>query len=244
MPWHIDERKLLKSLSVAKIHEKTFSPYKNMYNGKEIAIIATGPSLNDYAPIEGVINIGLNKAFLHDKIELDYLFMQDYGVKEYIDKLDDPKYKDITKFFGMAPETYFDYPHYNLKNKIIPESVILKFNARQYFQYCTLSISSINFSKDIDCNYLECGGSVALAAMQFALYTNPKRIYLVGCDCSSGYYDDKDAQKISKNAAYIKSWSKLKKFAELYYPETEIISVNPYGLKGMFEEIRINDVKK
>ena len=29
----------------------------------------------------------------------------------------------------------------------------------------------------------------------------------------------------------------MKEFAGLHYPETEIISVNPVGLKGIFKEI-------
>ena len=29
----------------------------------------------------------------------------------------------------------------------------------------------------------------------------------------------------------------MKKFAEVYYPETEIISVNPIGLKGLFRDV-------
>ena len=41
---------------VTKIHKTTFSEYKNKYNGKDIAIIATGPSLNKYMPINWVHN--------------------------------------------------------------------------------------------------------------------------------------------------------------------------------------------
>ena len=111
----------------------------------------------------------------------------------------------------------------------------LKFKAKRYFQYSTYSVNSVHFSKDIDSNYLECGGSVAFAAIQFALYTNPKRIYLIGCDCSNGYYDDKPL-KLKKKQSYIKSWLKLKEFAQIYYPDTEIVSVNPVGLKGLFKD--------
>ena len=35
----------------------------------------------------------------------------------------------------------------------------------------------------------------------------------------------------------IKLWLKLKKFAKTYYPDTEIISVNPVGLKGIFKDV-------
>lgn len=35
----------------------------------------------------------------------------------------------------------------------------------------------------------------------------------------------------------IGNWIMLKKFAETYYPDTKIISVNPVGLKGIFTDL-------
>ena len=35
----------------------------------------------------------------------------------------------------------------------------------------------------------------------------------------------------------IKNWKKLNFFANRYYPDTEIISINPVGLKGIFKDI-------
>jgi len=79
-------------------------------------------------------------------------------------------------------------------------------------------------------------GSVVFSAIEFALWTNPKRIFLVGCDCTStGHFDnatDKTGLPTSMRATYVK----LKGFAHTYYPDTEIISVNPVGLKGLFRD--------
>ena len=219
---------------MARKHEKAFAEFKGCYTGKKIAIIATGPSLNNYKPIDNLINIGVNKSFLKDDIKLDYLFMQDWGVGEYIEKLDSPQYSNIIKFFGIAPEYLFDRSDTSLKYAIIPESIVIKYNARQYFQHSSYLQSEIKFYKDIETNYIECGGTVALAAMQFVLYTNPKEIYLIGCDCSNGHYIKHSGN--SKFTHLIKPWIKLKEFAEIYYPETRIISVNPIGLKGIFED--------
>ena len=77
--------------------------------------------------------------------------------------------------------------------------------------------------------------SVSFSAMQFILWTNPNKIYLVGCDCSSGYFD-KTKSTTSMNKL-IGNWIMLKKFAETYYPDTKIISVNPVGLKGVFTDL-------
>lgn len=230
----LSDRDLLNIINVARKHEKAFAEFKGCYTGKKIAIIATGPSLNNYKPIDNLINIGVNKSFLKDDIKLDYLFMQDWGVGEYIEKLDSPQYSNIIKFFGIAPEYLFDRSDTSLKYAIIPESIVIKYNARQYFQHSSYLQSEIKFYKDIETNYIECGGTVALAAMQFALYTNPKEIYLIGCDCSNGHYIKHSGN--SKFTHLIKPWIKLKEFAEIYYPETRIISVNPIGLKGIFED--------
>ena len=73
--------------------------------------------------------------------------------------------------------------------------------------------------------------------MQFALWTNPKRIYLVGCDTNlGGYYYQQERNKLKVNKVY-NCWLKIKEFVRIFYPETEIISVNPVGLKGMFKDI-------
>lgn len=76
---------------------------------------------------------------------------------------------------------------------------------------------------------------MAFPAIQFALWTNPKTIYLVGCDCSSGHYDGSGSES---NLEYlIEPWKKLKKFRDIWYPLTKIVSVNPVGLKGIFEDL-------
>lgn len=71
----------------------------------------------------------------------------------------------------------------------------------------------------------------------------PKKIYLVGCDCSLGGYfnneklNKKEKQNYLNTVEIIENWKKLKFFANRYYPDTEIISINPVGLKGVFKDI-------
>ena len=229
------DRDYLNLINVARKHEKAFAEFKGCHTGKKIAIFATGPSLNKYKEIPDIIKIGVNKSFLKDNLKLDYLFMQDWGVREYINELDNPKYENIIKFFGVAPENSFDRKDCSLKHAIIPESIVLKYKARQYFQHSSYLQSEIKFYKDIETNYIECGGTVALAAMQFALYTNPAKIYLIGCDCSNGHYITQNGN--SRFTHLIEPWIKLKEFANIYYPDTEIISVNPIGLRGLFTDL-------
>ena len=50
----------------------------------------------------------------------------------------------------------------------------------------------------------------------------------------SGHYNGKS--NILAVNAVIDGWRRMKKFANVYYPDTEIISINPVGLKGIFRD--------
>lgn len=221
---------------VTEVHKETFKGYKNIYAGRDIAIIATGNSLKNYQPIENVINIGVNKACLYDKCQLDYFFATDYlNTKNYLDTLLDYPNKDLKKFIGIHPAQIFGFSEIKSRT-IMPESKILKLGAKKYYLYTKCPHYNCKFNTEIDKTWLVEGGSVVFSAIQFALFTNPRRIYLVGCDCSSGHFDE-NVVKISPNKDLVRVWKELKKFADIYYPETEIISVNPVGLKGLFKDL-------
>ena len=126
--------------------------------------------------------------------------------------------------------------------KVIPNSIALKHHAERYFTNVAFDAKPIknDYTLSIDSEPLFCGGSVAFPAMQFALWTNPQRIYLVGCDCSTGHFDNtpfNNLDGLEDLTHLINRWINLKKFVECYYPNTEIISVNPVGLKGLFRDV-------
>lgn len=68
----------------------------------------------------------------------------------------------------------------------------------------------------------------------------PRRIYIVGTDCSGkGHCECVKSSETSVEVDFsylIKPWKKLKDFAMDYYPDVEVISVNPVGLKGLFTD--------
>jgi hypothetical protein len=83
------------------------------------------------------------------------------------------------------------------------------------------------------------GGGTVFSALQFALFTGPKKIYLVGCDCTTQGYFEK-AEKGAKQVLLEKTeylWHEVKAFADQYYPNTKIISVNPVTLRGLFTDL-------
>lgn len=230
----IDEENyyMSRAIVVNQVNSEAFSKYKNIYSGKEIAIIAAGPSLEKYVPLENTINISVNGAFLHEKIKSDYIFMIDYmAVKDYIEKANEEPYTNIPKFYGLVPESIYGFKEFKLP--VIPESIAIRHNASRFYAYLNRS-GKTYFQREIDKNWLDGNGGIAFSAAQFALFTNPKKIYLVGCDCTAGYFNSK---KGNSNYHLVSYWKKFKDFANLYYPETEIISINPVRLKGLFKDM-------
>ena len=210
---------------VMKLHGESFSKYKGINKGKEVVIIGTGPSLANYQPIKGAINIGCNRAFQYDKIHLDYLFAADwYGVRPYIEEAKD---YDCTKFYGTFLDTK------NIEFLLMPEYILEQADHRYY---CMLKPSEAY--KDIDCYPLMNSGSIALSALNFALYTHPKKIYLVGLDTTVfGNFDKKKQSGAPMNVELVKKgYNQIKKMAYVNYPDVEIVAVNPVGLRGIFSD--------
>lgn len=222
---------------VTHLHQKTFGKYRNCNEGKDVILFAPGPSLNIFKPINNTINIGVNRTLLCDKIKLDYFFAIDYyAVKDYLEKV--TEFPDLKIFYGSLFRSI--YTLQELKSTVgyvIPESVINRHRAGKFFVYPKWPAKNYNLSPDIDLTWFGNGYSCIFPAFQFALFTNPKRIYLVGCDSTIGYFNEKTDKEPKKNELLYKLWKEMKEFADVYYPETEIISVNPVGLKGLFKDL-------
>ena len=77
--------------------------------------------------------------------------------------------------------------------------------------------------------------SVSFPALHFAFYTCLKRIYFVGLDTSSGHFFDKSGSYEVNSME--EGCHLLENFAQLYYSDVEVISVNPVGLKGLFTDV-------
>lgn len=209
-------------------NKNAFSEYRNVFKDKVVVVVGAGPTLNKYKPIPNAIHIGTNRVHQNKNLKLDFLFRQDF--KNFDKEIFDC---DVTKFIGNFCDWKLD---------MCPQSVFNKLtNARKFI----INNYSDYIPVDIDVSPLWHGGSVIYSAMQFALWTNPKRIYLVGCDCAGqvdslhwNHFDD--GKDNSHNLVPIKvlvdNWKMLAQFIEYMYPDVEIISINPVGLKGLFKD--------
>ena len=220
------------NMAVFALHQKTFPPFKCKHRNQDIVIFASGPTAKNYTPIKDAVHIGINRSFEMAPVGLDYIFAQDYTGKtpEYIDALDAYRPSECVKFYGIIRENVFE------KSWTIPETHAVKAGALRYRTDWTPFFTP-RFAFDISTQALGDFGSTVFSALQFALWTYPKRIYLVGCDCTTdGYgYGGKEKNFLAVDKV-IDAYKKFKDFAFKHYPDIEIISINPIGLKGIFTD--------
>lgn len=228
--------KINRALTIQSQHQKVFPKFKGINRGKKIVIIAAGPTLNYYKPIKNAINIGVNKTFKQNIVPLDYLFILDYpNCKELFPLANNYRPNKCKKFYGMLQEE--NHPYF-IPDTACPDNVY-----RYYVNNSWNDLSEI-YNYDLSNLPLPCFFSVSFQAIAFALWTQPSELYLVGCDNDFSKHFD-NSPLLSNDEAWIKmhrirtmdGYNKLKKFTSIYYPDTKIISVNPVGLRGMFEDV-------
>ncbi len=224
-------------IKIAQIHQKTFLPHKNSNQGKTLFVCGAGPTLNWFEKSKyDAKYIALNRSFLCDKVLFDYTFSNDkVGLDDYKEEFRTYKGNNCIKFMGDLP-LGIDYQ--------MPEQFILEADAFKYFT--STNIYPPEFCIDIDSEPLANFNSVAFQALQFALYTNPDVIYLAGIDNTvSGHFVGEDFDETTRGNDRSKSvkligeqqFPKFKEFAQNAYPNTRIISINPVGLRGLFEDV-------
>ncbi|CBY26512.1 hypothetical protein ACVQFP_002793 [Yersinia enterocolitica] len=216
---------------IQTLHQSVFPPFVNKHEGQEIAVVGCGPTLQQYQPIPSAVHIGVNKSFQHPKLELDYLFIQDYvSSKNYIEAANQYRRGQCQKFYGIIQGAY---------EISIPAIQALAANAYRYY----IMVGYSPFCLDIQNNPLPNFNSITFSALAFALLTKPKRIYLVGCDTNGdGYFDGQLNHMPQADLMYSISinkqgWHHFRNFIDVFYPEVEVVSVNPVGLKGLFQDI-------
>lgn len=230
-------------IEAQKIHEKTFAPYKNAFSGKDVVLVCTGPTAKKYRMLPNAIHIGVNGAIYLNNVILDYLFVQDYTIhQKNNEKLVEDAFiykgNNCKKFFGVIPDEHLS----TIKTCI--ERIPIRFSFdKNCNQYILEDLEKNNIANDLSREPIGNFLGTPFSALQFILYTNPRRIYLVGWDCSSGYAYNKD-NAINPANYQIEILKKyFIPFIEINYPNIELISINPVGLKGYFNDYFTGDNK-
>lgn len=219
-------------------HQKVFPKYKGINKGKTVVITGTGPTFDYYVPMSDAVHIGVNRSIFREDIRYDYIFVTDYdGEDDIFEKIFSCGY-ELVKFFGV---------NYNRKSALIPEYLMERANVETFYVegfnpgiYGTTIENSRKFIFPLDISTVpfKAYGTTFHTAFQFALWTHPEKIYIVGADSyGKAHANGLDYGEISVDCRiFIKPWRKMKEFVQAYYPDIEVISLNPVGLKGIFKD--------
>ena len=216
-------------------HKNAFAKYKNYFRGKDVAIIGSGPTLDMWEPFKDCIQMGVNSTFFSKKLNLDFLFFQDYDFNHFM------HVKEVLKNRKDIKCNIFIGLHYNSKIEPVPLNEIEALNAKPYFFYEGVQFPEMYpwyFTIDISKKPFIIYYSSIFVALQFAVFTHPKRIFIVGCDCSSeghcsdnlNSFDLNDPFTSKKCELLKKGWERFNFFVSRLYSDIEIISVNPVGI--------------
>lgn len=218
---------------IRDVHKASFSEFRGCNRGRSIVLVCTGPSMRFYEPMENTMHIGVNTAIKRKDIRFDYYFTQDYQfLQQYDSEADfreDLKACGAVKFFGQYS------CEADREAMQFPEDIIEDCGGRRYF----LSSDAPELNPDIEHFPLMVYHSIAFPAIQFAMYTRASRILLVGCDSKAGGHYDGALFSTPDcwDNTLLEGYRKIKRLAERFYRDTEIISVNPVGLRGMFRDV-------
>lgn len=219
---------------VAALHQKVFPQFKNIHDGEDVVIVGCGPTLLNYTPLPNAKHISLNRAFRHPDIKFDYAFIWDLrGMIESKDgTVEDFLNYDCTKFLGkfMADNFPFSINPSNKKGKL--------YRCYSSARHLLPSLNPVDnvIHDDLSSSPLADFMSVSFGALQFAIWTHPKRIFLVGCDTvMNGSFDGRQNSYMFDDM--FRGYRLFKKFITTRHPEIEIISVNPIGLRGIFHDV-------
>lgn len=218
---------------VVQHHQKIFPKYRAKYRNRDFVLLATGPTLKYFSAscIKNALYCGVNQVVLSDNFKLDYHFVTDYGcgLRDKAKEVASCKTRS-KRFIGIMPFPINPDHPYNIMQFPIPYIDDCKAD------YFFITESNI-FNWDISLFPFNSYASVVFPALQFICYTQPRRIYIVGCDCSGTHFNS-DIPIPDQNVKSLqKYWTLFKKQKAIWYPDIEIVSVNPIGLKGMFTDV-------
>lgn len=224
------------ALVVAAQHQKIFPQYRDINKGGTAVIVATGPTMAHYTPLPHVVHIGVNAAFLRKNIPLDYLFFSDFHPIH--NDLDELRETTCPKFFAQCADPLSMKTRFVMNSnhdvvKALP-SYLKEFPNSQlvYFKYVH------DFPRNIEVEALPNYSTCVTMTLAFALHTGVKKIYIVGCDTTpNGHFNGVPCDRDFNTQSLINGWLKFSDFRRFYYPDVEIISVNPIGLKGLFTDV-------
>ena len=208
---------------VCRVNSAAFESYRNCYRDKEVVIVGTGATAAGYKPIPDAIHIALDKACQRTDITFNHLFTHNVSaggadIEQYFEKITDKIF--VGKFSALIGGDEYS-----------EQITVSSDKVARYFTNDNVSTQLLY--RDICTHTLAYFGGAFGAALQFAAFTYPASIRLVGCELP------KDASVTFKKVGY----TRLRMLINKFYPDINIISVDPIELKGLFNDVFTKNVE-
>ena len=229
------ERDIDTKLYAQAVHPGTFGPYLNCHTNQNVALVACGPSVKYFEGLkDDAVYVGVNRAFLIDKINLDYLFVQDDLGRDQ-EAANQYRHGKCRKFYGIIPHGRNMQIQQDPNLRHIRRLSLTNVSLADAKQYILTDSVYPHWPYDISREAIKDWGGTVFSALQFILYTNPKRIYLIGCDCTDGgHFNGGRKENFSSVKRF---WLDFSEYKNQEFPHIELVSVNPIGLRGLFRDI-------
>jgi hypothetical protein len=226
-------------MNIVNEYHKELLKFKNLHLGETCYILGSGSTIQQFKIQEEGIFIGCNHIIKNAEIKekLKYYFFG-HGYMEHNN--------DNTPIYGNHKKEVDSLDH-NIK-KFAMVSRDNDISVHLFTQQAIRNLQNINaipcdinihhIYKDLE-NKPFLNHSIIFPAVQFAIYSGFKKIYLVGCDCN-GYFHSNNFIHGTKNADIdndlVYYWKQMFKFKNLHYSDCKIININPVGLKGLMDK--------
>ena len=186
----------------ANFHPK-LEKYRGIYTGKSVVIVGGGPSLKYYEPIKDAIHIGINRAYMLDNIDFDYLFAQDnFPEQDDLENFINYRPNDCIKFLGL---------HSITREFKFRASTIARIKKKEFYVLNNRRPNRTYIPIDITVEPFAFYSGTVFAALQFVLLTNAEKIYIAGFDCNIGHAFRKDPRTWDLTNQY-EDWQQFKKY--------------------------------
>lgn len=227
-------------------HMQVFGKRKDSHKGKDCIIFCTGPSLNDYTPIpehDDAIKIGVKSMVFKPEIELDYYFCGDLNSRTFchLNKIAELKCTKFAFTYVNGQVCANDFKEAKSKVKKDPKKIRYWFtkDLAQELGCLEFAISHYSTFNHPIPKYPAYKTSIAFPALQFAELIGCKRIFLVGSDCTN-VWSFREPEKRSKFKPFpdkiLPHWISWHRYLKKNRIPIEMVSINPIGLKGIFED--------
>lgn len=222
---------------------------KNKFLGKKVFLFAPGPSLNNFdktiIPSE-YLKAGVNGVIIHKEYQdLDLYFWSgdiDTNRRRTFSEIDIknnlPNLKSsCIKFTNPTINKQHRHPMWGqtqIKQSEADQLGFISYDIAFGKSYeDPVDTWHVDLNKGLD------AVSICYASCQLLLYMGIKEIVLVGFDCTSkhSYTHLVDSDVCDwKDNQLVDRWIKFKHYVNKHFPDVQIKSVNPQGLKDVFEK--------